>query len=187
MKTLFASQRSLVNTRFSHFLFVYGSAENSKKSPPDWGRLKYAVFPTNILTRHVYCPCVELTQSVLACAQFRKHQVMSLLTISRSTLHASAVEMTLEAKAEWSTRIRKDEVYATMTLITLHCTHSDTLNFGMYRIIMFSFMCVCGQNQVTRGGVGTEDPRRRMFERPPGSSINIHISICIYVYMCTYT
>jgi len=45
MKTLLASQRSLVNTRFSYFVFVYGSAENSQKSPPDWGRLEYAIFP----------------------------------------------------------------------------------------------------------------------------------------------
>jgi len=33
-----------------------------------------------------------------------------------------------------------------------HC-----LNFEIHRIIMFSFMCVCGRNHVARGGVGTED------------------------------
>jgi len=48
MKTLLASQRSLINTRFCFFLFFYGSAENSQKNPPDWGRLEYVIFqPTS--------------------------------------------------------------------------------------------------------------------------------------------
>jgi len=122
MKTRLASQRSLVNTRFLFFLFFNGSAENFQKSPPDWGRLEYAIFPTNILTRHVYCPCVELTQSVLVLAQFWKHQLVSSLTISRSTLHASAVEMTLEAKVELSTRMEKDEVYTAVSFVTLRAS-----------------------------------------------------------------
>jgi len=44
MKTRLASQRSLVNTRLCFFLFFNGNAENSPKSPPNWGRLEYVIF-----------------------------------------------------------------------------------------------------------------------------------------------
>jgi len=40
MKIRLANQHSLINTRFCFFLFFNGSAENSQKSPPDWGRLE---------------------------------------------------------------------------------------------------------------------------------------------------
>ena len=72
------------------------------------------------MTRHVYCRCVEIIQSVLVLAHFWNHQSMSSLTISRSTLHASAVEMTLESKVGLSTRAEKDELYTTVSLVTLH-------------------------------------------------------------------
>ena len=120
MKTLLVSQRLLVNTRFCFFLIFNSSAENSQKDPPDWGRLEYVIFSTDIVTRHVYSPCVESTQTVLVFVQFWKHQLMSSLTITRTTLHASAVVMTLEVKVELSTRTEKDEVYTTISLITLH-------------------------------------------------------------------
>jgi len=51
---------------------------------------------------------------------------MSSLTISRTTLHASAVVMTLEVKVELSTRTEKDEVYTTISLITLHAGAIET-------------------------------------------------------------
>ena len=59
MKTRLALQRWLINTRFFLSMFCDGSAKNSQKSPPHWGRLEYAIFSTDILTRHVYCPCTE--------------------------------------------------------------------------------------------------------------------------------
>ena len=58
-KTHLAFQHSLVKTRFFLSLFCDGSAENSHKSPPDWERLEYEIISTDIVTRHVYCPCVE--------------------------------------------------------------------------------------------------------------------------------
>jgi len=109
MKTLLVSQRSLVNMRFCFFLFFNSSAENSEKNPPDWGRLEYVVFPTDIVTKHVYSPCVESTQTVLVFVQFWKHQLMSSLMMTRTTLHASAIVMTLEVKVELSTRTEKDK------------------------------------------------------------------------------
>jgi len=69
-----------------------------------------------------YCACVQFIQSVLVFAQFWKHQLVSSLTISRSTLHASAVEMTLEAKVELSTRMEKDEVYTAVSFVTLRAS-----------------------------------------------------------------
>jgi len=126
MKTLLASQHSLINTRFCFFLFFNGSAENSQKSPPDWGRLEYAIFLTNIVTKHANSPCVESTQSVLVSGQFWKLQLMSSSTILRTTLHASAVVMTLEVKVELSTRTEKDKVYTTISPITLHAGAIET-------------------------------------------------------------
>ena len=126
MKTLLVSQHSLINTRFCLFLFFNGSAENSQKSPPDWGRLEYAIFLINIVTKHANSPCVESTQSVLVSGQFWKLQLMSSLTISRTTLHASAVVMTLEVKVELSTRTEKDKVYTTISPITLHAGAIET-------------------------------------------------------------
>jgi hypothetical protein len=59
MKIRLAFQHSLINTRFFLSLFFNGSAENSQKSPPHWGRLEYAIFSTGIVTRHVYSLCME--------------------------------------------------------------------------------------------------------------------------------
>jgi len=58
MKTRLAFQHSLINTRFFLSLFGDCSAEHSQKSLPDWERLEYAIFSADIVTRHVYCPCV---------------------------------------------------------------------------------------------------------------------------------
>jgi len=51
---------------------------------------------------------------------------MSSLTISQTTLHASAVVMTLEMKVELSTRTEKDEMHTTISLITLHAGAIET-------------------------------------------------------------
>ena len=51
---------------------------------------------------------------------------MSSLTITRTTLHASAVVMTLEVKVELSTRTEKDEVNTTISLIMLHAGAIET-------------------------------------------------------------
>ena len=51
---------------------------------------------------------------------------MSSLPISRTTLHASAGVMTWEVKVELSTRTEKDEVYTTISRITLHAGAIET-------------------------------------------------------------
>jgi len=59
MKTRLALQHWLINTRFLLSMFCGGRAEHSQNSPPDWGRLEICNFSTDIVTRHVYCPCLE--------------------------------------------------------------------------------------------------------------------------------
>jgi len=59
MKIRLAFQHSQINTRFCFFLFFNGRAENSQKSPPDWGRLKYANLSSDIVTRLFNSPCME--------------------------------------------------------------------------------------------------------------------------------
>jgi len=41
VKIRLAFQHSLINTRLCFLLLLNGRAENSQKSPPDWGRLEY--------------------------------------------------------------------------------------------------------------------------------------------------
>jgi len=56
---------------------------------------------------------------------------LSSLTISQSTLHAGAVETTLEAKVELSTRTEKDEAYTTVSLVTIQASAIEaTIDVG---------------------------------------------------------
>ena len=124
------------NTIVSNWLFCAGACPFLC---PDWGRLEYAIFPTNILTRHVYCPCVEFIQSILVLSRFWKHQLASSLTISGSTVHASAVEKILpsETKVELSTRMERDDV----SLVTLHASAiEETIEAG-FEIITSEISC----------------------------------------------
>jgi len=70
------------------------------KVPLTWERSVQAFSYTQILTRHVYCPCMESTQSALVFAQFTKRQLIPAFKISPVTLHAGAIETTIEVGVE---------------------------------------------------------------------------------------
>jgi len=84
MKAHLALQHWLINTSFFLSMFCDARAENSQKSPPDWGRLD-ATFSSDIVTRHVYCPCVEFDAFFLRNYSM-KCQICCLIIILTSSI-----------------------------------------------------------------------------------------------------
>jgi len=88
------------HSEWYQYLVYAASALQSDKSIPTWERSDHEFCITNILTRHVNCPCVESIQSPLVFAQFWTHQLMSAFMNSRVTLHAGAMGTTTKTRVQ---------------------------------------------------------------------------------------
>jgi len=131
MKTRLALEHWLINTRFFLSMFCDARAENSQKSPPDWGRLEYATFSTDIMTRHVYCPCMEFNAFFLRNYSM-KCQICCLILILTSSiliLRSTPRHLTRGRSRSWLKKllVRWDLIFRDCQLEIQHYVHASKL------------------------------------------------------------
>jgi len=105
-------------------LFCDGRAANFQKSPRDWGRLEYAIFSTDIVTRHVYCPCVEFNAFFLRNCSM-KCQIGCLIIILTSSI--LILQSTSRHLARWQSRSWLKKILVRWDLIFRDCQWNSTL------------------------------------------------------------